>query len=132
MDYHALFRFEIVALVAKDHPLAGRDYLAHEGYPGHHTEHALRENRQYRAHGQGEYAIQLINTPESLISEAIATCARGLIFDGATDLEWTAAHILSALDMTMVLYEGKAIAFGPREEVFARVRNATGKPAGRK
>jgi ABC-type protease/lipase transport system fused ATPase/permease subunit len=34
---------------------------------------------------------------------------------------------LSALDMTMVLYEGKAIAFGPREEVFARVRNTTGK-----
>jgi hypothetical protein len=32
--------------------------------------------------------------------------------------------------MTMVLYEGKAIAFGPREEVFARVRTASaGKPA---
>ena len=34
---------------------------------------------------------------------------------------------LSALDMTMVLYEGKAIAFGPSAEVFARVRNAGGK-----
>jgi ATP-binding cassette, subfamily C, bacterial PrsD len=29
--------------------------------------------------------------------------------------------------MTMVLYEGKAIAFGPSAEVFARVRNAGGK-----
>jgi LysR family transcriptional regulator for metE and metH len=27
VDYHPLFRFEIVALLAKDHPLAGRDYL---------------------------------------------------------------------------------------------------------
>src|SRR5438309_3020813 len=36
---------------------------------------------------------------------------------------------LSALDMTMVLYEGKAIAFGPSAEVFARVRNAGGKGA---
>src|SRR5450631_1143366 len=36
---------------------------------------------------------------------------------------------LAALNMTMVLYEGKAIAFGPREEVFARVRNATGQAA---
>ena len=36
---------------------------------------------------------------------------------------------LSALDMTMVLYEGKAIAFGPSDEVFARVRNATGQAA---
>jgi ABC-type protease/lipase transport system fused ATPase/permease subunit len=34
---------------------------------------------------------------------------------------------LSALDMTMVLYEGKAIAFGPSAEVFARVRAAGGK-----
>jgi ATP-binding cassette subfamily C protein PrsD len=32
---------------------------------------------------------------------------------------------LAALNMAMVLYEGKAIAFGPREEVFARVRNAS-------
>jgi ABC-type protease/lipase transport system fused ATPase/permease subunit len=37
---------------------------------------------------------------------------------------------LSALDMTMVLYEGKAIAFGPSAEVFARVRNAGGKVPG--
>jgi ABC-type protease/lipase transport system fused ATPase/permease subunit len=36
---------------------------------------------------------------------------------------------LAALNMTMVLYEGKVIAFGPREEVFARVRNATGQAA---
>ncbi|MEO8320685.1 MAG: type I secretion system permease/ATPase [Bradyrhizobium sp.] len=33
---------------------------------------------------------------------------------------------LAALDMMMVLYEGKAIAFGPSAEVFARVRNVTG------
>jgi ATP-binding cassette subfamily C protein PrsD len=36
---------------------------------------------------------------------------------------------LSVLDMTMVLYEGKAIAFGPSDEVFARVRSATGQAA---
>jgi PrtD family type I secretion system ABC transporter len=34
---------------------------------------------------------------------------------------------LAALNMAMVLYDGKAIAFGPREEVFARVRSATDK-----
>ena len=32
---------------------------------------------------------------------------------------------LGALNMAMVLYDGKAIAFGPREEIFARVRNAS-------
>ncbi len=32
VDYHPLFRFEIVALVAKDHPLAQRDYLTAEDF----------------------------------------------------------------------------------------------------
>lgn len=32
VDYHALFRFEIVALVAKDHPLADREYLLAEDF----------------------------------------------------------------------------------------------------
>jgi LysR family transcriptional regulator for metE and metH len=32
VDYHPLFRFEIVALVAKDHPLAARDYLVAEDF----------------------------------------------------------------------------------------------------
>ena len=38
---------------------------------------------------------------------------------------------LSALDMTMVLYDGKAIAFGPSAEVFARVKAANGKTGAR-
>jgi ATP-binding cassette subfamily C protein PrsD len=36
---------------------------------------------------------------------------------------------LAALNMAMVLYEGKAIAFGPCEEIFARVRTATARSA---
>jgi ATP-binding cassette, subfamily C, bacterial PrsD len=35
---------------------------------------------------------------------------------------------LAALNMALVLYEGRAIAFGPSEEIFARVRAANGKP----
>lgn len=55
------------------------DLLAHEGYPGHHTEHALKE-RLYTEQGLGEHAVQLINTPECLISEGIATVAEKLLF----------------------------------------------------
>ena len=33
-------------------------------------------------------------------------------------------NAIAALNMAMVLYEGKAIAFGPREEIFERVRGA--------
>jgi ABC-type protease/lipase transport system fused ATPase/permease subunit len=36
---------------------------------------------------------------------------------------------LAALNMALVLYEGKAIAFGSSEEIFARVRAANGQPA---
>lgn len=75
------------------------DYMAHEGYPGHHIEHVLRESRQYRGQGQGEYAISLINTPESVISEAIATCAREIVFTDNEDLEWIASRLAPELGM---------------------------------
>ena len=55
------------------------DLLAHEGYPGHHTEHALKE-RLYTEDGLGEQSLQLINTPECLISEGIATVAEKMLF----------------------------------------------------
>ncbi|MBW3631816.1 MAG: hypothetical protein KY456_02190 [Chloroflexi bacterium] len=55
------------------------ELLAHEGYPGHHTEHTLKE-RLYTEQGWGEHALQLINTPECLISEGIATVAESIIF----------------------------------------------------
>jgi hypothetical protein len=55
------------------------DLLAHEGYPGHHTEHALKE-RLFTDQGLGEHALQLINTPECVISEGIATVAEKMLF----------------------------------------------------
>lgn len=51
------------------------DLLAHEGYPGHHTEHSVREVLQYRERGEGEFAIALLTTPQAVISEGIATNA---------------------------------------------------------
>ena len=37
--------------------------------------------------------------------------------------------VLAALNMAMVLYEGKTIAFGSREQIFARVHTAPGQSA---
>ncbi len=45
------------------------DLLAHEGYPGHHTEHAKKEARLVRERGWFEHSIQLMNAPECVISE---------------------------------------------------------------
>jgi ABC-type protease/lipase transport system fused ATPase/permease subunit len=38
------------------------------------------------------------------------------------------ASALSALDMAMVLYEGRTLAFGPRDDVFARMTRPAGRP----
>jgi hypothetical protein len=58
------------------------DLICHEAYPGHHAEHALKELTLYRDRGWGEFAAQLIHTPEAVVSEGIATLAEGVIFPG--------------------------------------------------
>jgi hypothetical protein len=49
--------------------------VAHETYPGHHTERVLKENNLYLGEGRLENAIALSNTPSALISEGIAANA---------------------------------------------------------
>lgn len=68
------------------------DLVCHEAYPGHHTEHALKEQRLYHQQGWGEHAIQLINTPECVISEGIAMLAADAIF-GEDAYTWAAAEL---------------------------------------
>jgi len=48
---------------------------AHESYPGHHTEHAWKETLLIRQQGRLEESIQMIGTPQCLLSEGIATNA---------------------------------------------------------
>lgn len=69
--------------------------VAHEGYPGHHTEHALKDHHLYAGSGYAEHAIQLINTPECVISEGIAMLAEDIAFgeDGPT---WVANVLMPA------------------------------------
>jgi hypothetical protein len=46
--------------------------VAHETYPGHHLEHALKERLLVEERGRLEASILLINTPECLLSEGLA------------------------------------------------------------
>jgi hypothetical protein len=48
---------------------------AHEGYPGHHTEHACKEAHLVDELGRPEATILLIHTPECVVSEGIAEIA---------------------------------------------------------
>lgn len=49
--------------------------LAHEGYPGHHTEHSLKEARLTRQLGRAEHTLVMANSPSCVISEGAAMLA---------------------------------------------------------
>jgi len=62
-----------VDLPQRLHALPG--LLAHEAYPGHHTEQAVKERALVGERGWLEHTLQLINTPASTVSEGIAETA---------------------------------------------------------
>jgi hypothetical protein len=53
--------------------------VAHETYPGHHLEHALKEQELVERRGRLEASVLLINTPECLISEGLANLGRDIV-----------------------------------------------------
>ncbi|MFN2470627.1 MAG: hypothetical protein ABR583_06490 [Gaiellaceae bacterium] len=70
------------------------DLVAHETYPGHHTEHAWKEHLLLARAGQLEASILMIGTPESLVSEGIAMLGPELLL--GEELERLAAEQLGA------------------------------------
>jgi hypothetical protein len=54
--------------------------ITHEAYPGHHTEHAVKEQKLYIEQKRFEHAILLIPTPESVIAEGIGNTAADVLF----------------------------------------------------
>ena len=70
-----------------DVPTAGLDLLhlaGHEVYPGHHTEHAAKEQLLVREQGRIEEAIQLVPTPQAVLSEGIAEAGIDVVLDDAS------------------------------------------------
>ncbi|MEO8816158.1 MAG: DUF885 domain-containing protein, partial [Mycobacterium sp.] len=49
--------------------------VAHESYPGHHTEHCRKEAGLVSRLGQAEQTIFLVNTPQCLMAEGLADLA---------------------------------------------------------
>jgi hypothetical protein len=54
--------------------------ISHEAYPGHHTEHSMKEKTLYRGKNFLDACVFVYNTPECLISEGIANNAFDMIF----------------------------------------------------
>ena len=46
--------------------------VAHESYPGHHTEHCRKERLLVDGGGHREHTVFLVNTPECLMAEGLA------------------------------------------------------------
>ncbi|OMC35792.1 DUF885 domain-containing protein [Mycobacterium sp. GA-1841] len=58
--------------------------VAHESYPGHHTEHCRKEAGLVARDGQAEQTIFLVNTPQCLMAEGLADLALyAIVGDGA-------------------------------------------------
>jgi len=53
---------------------------AHEGYPGHHTEFAVKEQYLFRELSQFEHSILFLNSPKLIISEGVASLAVNVLF----------------------------------------------------
>jgi hypothetical protein len=70
--------------------------IAHEGYPGHHTEAQLKERYLWQERGYGEQAVALLNSPAAVIAEAIATTATEIIFPGESAHAWVQEVLLPA------------------------------------
>jgi hypothetical protein len=70
------------------------ELAAHEIYPGHHTEHSRKEAGLVRDRGFLEESLFLVCTPQSLVSEGIASIALDLLGEAA---ERACAEILADL-----------------------------------
>jgi hypothetical protein len=94
------FRSRVAINADLGHRMANLPHLvAHESYPGHHTEHCRKEAGLVRAQHHTEQTIFLVNTPQCLMAEGLADL--GLL--AAVGPGWGpwAAEILGDLGLRM-------------------------------
>ncbi len=71
--------------------------VAHELYPGHHTEHALKEDMLVRGLGQLEETALMVGTPAATVNEGIAELGPEMIVQ---DEEQLSAELLEPLGVS--------------------------------
>ena len=84
----------------------GVELMAHELYPGHHTEHAWKEAELVRGRGRLEESALMIGTPSSLIAEGIASLAVEMVVD---DQDTFAAELFGEFGIDYDPDAGRAI-----------------------
>ena len=92
--------------------------VAHESYPGHHTEHSRKEAGLVRARNHLEETIFLVGTPQCLLAEGLADLGLEVVM-GARPEGAVAAH----LRPLGIRYDADAIALvTPATEALGAVR----------
>ena len=87
-------------LPIKVNALAG--LVAHEGYPGHHTELSIKEAKLIRQRNYQEHVLTLINAPSCVIAEGIATTALETIMADSEMEAWYREEILPRAGLTHI------------------------------
>jgi hypothetical protein len=71
--YEGDFRSRVAINADLPHRLGSLPHLvAHEAYPGHHTEHCRKERGLVERAARTEHTVFLVNTPECLMAEGLA------------------------------------------------------------
>lgn len=87
--------------------------IAHEAYPGHHTELSIKEAGLIREKGYQEHLLTLINSPSCVIAEGIATSALETILSDQELEDWYREEVLPRaglrhIDPKKIIAMGKA------------------------
>ena len=87
--------------------------MAHEGYPGHHTDLSIKENFLVRKLKYHEFTLNLLNAPSAVMAEGIATTARKTILTDDELAEWLREELLpiaglAPIDPNRILAVSKA------------------------
>lgn len=64
------------------------DIMAHEAYPGHHTEAQLKDSIFHLQKGYGECAIVILAIPMCVVGEGIGMTASEIVFPKNSRYEW--------------------------------------------
>jgi hypothetical protein len=86
--------------VNTDLPLPAGDlahFVAHESYPGHHTENSWKESVLVRDGGRLEATIALATGPDGVLAEGLAQLARDVLL--GAEAEIVTAELLAPLDV---------------------------------
>ena len=74
--------------------------IAHEGYPGHHTELSIKDARLLHEQGWLENCLSFMNMPSSLVAEGIAVQALDVLLSPEEQIRWHAEEIFPRAGLT--------------------------------